>query len=115
MYPLKAATIKACLHKILNDYVANVRRSENILGDNGTQVASKNWKKIIGRHGNRGHPPPADTSPASHPKRKMCDGNWQVVPICCLEAHKDGQNYCRTFKAGSTALCRIELATALLS
>ena len=45
MYPLKAATITACLNKILNNYVVNVRRSEHILGDNGTQVASKNWKK----------------------------------------------------------------------
>ena len=59
--------------------------------------------------------PPSRYVTRKTPKRWMCEGNWQVVPVCCLEAHKDGQNYCRTFKASSTARCRIQLATALLS
>ena len=82
MYPLKAATIKAYLHKILNDYVVNVRRSEHILGDNGTLVASTNWKKIIGRHGNRGHP----SQPIRHPQATLSERCVTEIGRLCLSA-----------------------------
>jgi hypothetical protein len=39
LYPLKAATTKAWLNKILNDNVVNVTRLKCISIDNGTQFA----------------------------------------------------------------------------
>jgi hypothetical protein len=39
--PLKAATTKACLNKIFNDYVVNVTHRKSILSDNGTEFASQ--------------------------------------------------------------------------
>jgi hypothetical protein len=47
VYPLKAATTKACLNKIVNDYVASVTRPKCFLSDNGTQFAIKNWKNKL--------------------------------------------------------------------
>jgi len=43
LYPLKAATTKACLNKIVNDYVVNVTALKCILSDSGTRFASKIW------------------------------------------------------------------------
>jgi len=36
--------LKACLNKVANDYVVNVKRPKCILSDNGTQFSSKKWK-----------------------------------------------------------------------
>jgi hypothetical protein len=79
LYPLKSATTNACLNKIINDYVVNVTRPKCILSDNGTQFASKNWKKQISGNEYRCHVL-THTSPTSQPKRKMYERNWKVLP-----------------------------------
>jgi len=58
LYPLKTATTKACLNKIVNDYVASVTRPKCILNDNGTQFANKNWKNKLAE---------INKMPCSHP------------------------------------------------
>ena len=47
LYPLKAATTKACLNKILNDNVVNVTSLKCIWSDNCTQFARQIWKNIF--------------------------------------------------------------------
>jgi len=47
LYPLKAATTKACLNKTVNDYVVNVTHPKYILSDKCSQFASKNWKNKL--------------------------------------------------------------------
>jgi hypothetical protein len=47
LYPLKSATTKACLNKILNDYMVNVTHLKCILSDNGTQFTSKAWRNKL--------------------------------------------------------------------
>jgi transposase InsO family protein len=47
LYPLKAAKTKACLSKILNDYVVNVTHPKCMLSDHGTQFTSKAWKNKL--------------------------------------------------------------------
>jgi hypothetical protein len=47
VYPLKAATTKACLNKILNDYVVNVTQPKCLSCYSGTQLASQIWKNNL--------------------------------------------------------------------
>jgi hypothetical protein len=49
LYPLKAATTKACLNKIVNDYVVKVTGLKCILNDNGTRFASKIRKSKLAK------------------------------------------------------------------
>ena len=45
LYPLKKATARACLRKIMDDYVEKVGKPEEILSDHGTQFTSKLWRQ----------------------------------------------------------------------
>ena len=87
LYPLKAATNKACLNKILNDDVVDVTRPKCILSDNGTQFASKNWRNKL-----------ADMktdvifAPIRHPQANPSERCMREIRkfcrIYCHEAHK---------------------------
>jgi len=87
LYPLKAATTKACLNKIVNDYVVNVTRPKCILSDNGTQFASKNWKNKLAEMN-------IDVmfSPIRHPQANPSERCMREIGkfchIYCNEAHK---------------------------
>jgi len=47
LYPLTAATTKACLNKLRNHYFLHVVKPEVILSDNGTQFHSPVWKRKL--------------------------------------------------------------------
>jgi hypothetical protein len=87
LYPLKAATTKAYLNKIINNYVVNVTRPKCILSDNGTQFASKNWKNKLAEMN-------IDVvfSPIPHPQANPSERcRREIGKFCriyCNEAHK---------------------------
>jgi transposase InsO family protein len=85
----KAAKIKACLNKILNHYVANVRRPKCILSDNGTQFASQIWKNNLADMNIRVD---ITFSPVRHPQGNpngRCIGRTgKFCRVYCQEAHK---------------------------
>jgi hypothetical protein len=87
LYPLNAATKKACLNKILNDYVVNVTHPKGILSDNDTQFASKNWKNKVAEIN-------IDVmfSPIRHPQANPSERCMREIGtfcrIYCNEAHK---------------------------
>jgi hypothetical protein len=47
LYPLRAATTKACLSKLTTDYFPHVIKPSCILSDHGTQFMSPMWKKKL--------------------------------------------------------------------
>jgi transposase InsO family protein len=47
LYPLKAATTRACLNKLTNNYFLHIIKPEVILSDNGTQFHSPSWKRNL--------------------------------------------------------------------
>jgi len=47
LYPLKAATTRACLNKLINHYFLHVIKPEVILSDNGIQFHSPSWKQNL--------------------------------------------------------------------
>ena len=47
LYPLKSATTKACLNKLLNHYFVNVIKPKVVLSDNGSQFRSPVWTKKL--------------------------------------------------------------------
>jgi transposase InsO family protein len=51
LYPLRAATTRACLNRVTEHYVTQVIQSKCILSDNGTQFASPTWRKTLAELG----------------------------------------------------------------
>ena len=47
LYPLKAATTRACLNKLINHYFLHVIKPEVMLSDNCTQFHSPSWKRNL--------------------------------------------------------------------
>ena len=47
LYPLRAATTKACLNKLTTNYFPHVINPTFILSDHGTQFTSPMWKKKL--------------------------------------------------------------------
>ena len=47
LYPLKAATTKACLNKLITHYFVKVTTPKLILSDNATQFSSPKWTKQL--------------------------------------------------------------------
>jgi len=50
LYPLKSATTKACLNKLLNHYSVNVIKLRIIFSDDGSQFSSPVWLKKLKEH-----------------------------------------------------------------
>ena len=114
LYRLRAATTKACLNIIWNDYVVNVRRPKCILSDNGTRFDSKNWKnKLADMKRDVIFHPYVTRRPTE--AKYLCGKLSSSAISTALRHIKDGQNYYRTFKVGSTERCQIRLVTVLLS
>jgi transposase InsO family protein len=47
LYPLRAATTRTCLNKLINHYFPHIIKPEVILSDNGTQFHSPSWKRNL--------------------------------------------------------------------
>jgi transposase InsO family protein len=50
LYPLKAATTKACLNKFINKYFVEAIKQKIIMSDNGSQFRSPSWKRKLSEH-----------------------------------------------------------------
>jgi len=87
LYPLKAATTKACLNKVENDYVVNVTRPKCILSGSGTHFSSNKWKDKLAEM-NIG----VMFSPICHPQANPSERCMKEIgKFCCIysnEAHK---------------------------
>jgi hypothetical protein len=84
LYPLRAATTKACLNKLTTDYFPHVIKPSCILSDYGTQFTSPMWKKKLSElHVTVGY------SPTRHPESN---------PVECVmkEIGKYSKIYCHT-------------------
>jgi hypothetical protein len=87
LYPLKSATTKACLNKILNDYVENIMCPKCIFSDSGTQFPSKGWKNELVGIG-------VDIMyyPVHHPQANLSERCMREIGkfcrIYCNETHK---------------------------
>jgi transposase InsO family protein len=51
LYPIKTATTKSCLNKLVNHYFVKVVKPQVVLSDNGTQFQSPLWKGDVQKHG----------------------------------------------------------------
>jgi transposase InsO family protein len=51
LYPLKTATTKSSLNKLINYYFREIVKPKVILSDNGTQFQSPVWKENMHKHG----------------------------------------------------------------
>jgi hypothetical protein len=51
LYPLRTATTKSSLNKMINHYFKEIVKPKIILSDNGTQFQSRAWKKTMNQHG----------------------------------------------------------------
>nr|CAH7745333.1 unnamed protein product [Callosobruchus chinensis] len=51
LYPLKRATTRSILNKIMGEYVVKIQKSKCLLSDNGTQFTSKKWGKELVKMG----------------------------------------------------------------
>ena len=50
LYPLRAATMKARLNKLINKYFGEVIKLKIIMSDNGSQFRSPSWKRKLAEH-----------------------------------------------------------------
>nr|CAI5829091.1 unnamed protein product [Callosobruchus analis] len=51
LYPLKRATTRSILNKIIGDYVVKIQKPKCLLSDNGTQFTSKKWGEELAKMG----------------------------------------------------------------
>jgi hypothetical protein len=64
LYPLKTATTKSCLNKLISHYFLEVAKPKVMLSDNGTQFQSPLWKVNMQNKMLRCDIPPSDTRKA---------------------------------------------------
>jgi transposase InsO family protein len=87
LYPLKAATTKACLNKLTNHYFLHVVKPEVILSDNGTQFQSPTWKrKLEGLNVQVRYT--AVRHPQANPSERRMKEISKFFRIYCSENHK---------------------------
>ena len=81
-YPLRSATTKACLNKLINKYFGDVIKSKCILSENVTQCRSPSWSRQLQQQG-------VDIrfAPIRHPGSNSSER-------CMCELSKFGRIYC---------------------
>jgi hypothetical protein len=87
LYPLKAATTKSSLHKLINHYFREVIKPRVILLDNGTQFQSPVWKEMLHKH-NVGVRHSAIRHPQSNPSERCMREISKFCRIYCHANHK---------------------------
>jgi transposase InsO family protein len=87
LYPLKAATMKACLNKLINKYFGEVIKPEVIMSDNGSQFRSPSWKRKLSEHEAEER-----FSPVHHPQSTLSERVMKELSkfcrIYCHQNHK---------------------------
>jgi hypothetical protein len=87
LYPLKSATTKACLNKLLNHYFVNVIEPKIILSDNGSQLRSSVWLKKLKEHDVTTRFLPI-RHPESNPSERVMRELSKFFSIYCHNSHK---------------------------
>jgi hypothetical protein len=87
LYPLRSATTKACLNKLLNHYLVNVIKPKTILSDNGSQFRSPVWLKKLKEHDVATRFSPI-RHPESNPSERVMRELSKFFRIYCYENHK---------------------------
>jgi len=86
LYPLRSATTKACLNKLVNKYFGDVVKPKCILSDDATQFRSPCWSRQLQQHGVdiRFAPIP---HPESNPGERCMHELSKLCRIYCNENH----------------------------
>jgi len=87
LYPLRAATTKACLNKLINKYFGDVIKPKCILSDNATQFRSPSWSRQLRQHGVDVRFAPI-RHPESNPSERCMRELSKFCRIYCNENHK---------------------------
>jgi len=87
LYPLKAATTKACLNKLINKYFGEVIKPKMIISDNGSQFRSSSWKKKLAEHEVEVRFAPV-RHPQSNPNERIMKELSKFYRIYCHQNHK---------------------------
>jgi transposase InsO family protein len=87
LYPLKTATTKRCLNKLLNHYFIKINKPKVILSDHGSQFTSTKWKKTISDLGIEIKFSPI-RNPESNPTERVMRELGKYFRIYCNETHK---------------------------
>jgi transposase InsO family protein len=87
LYPLKSATTRACMNKLMNHYFNNITQPEVILSDQGTQFTSPSWKRNKAAHGVKVRYS-AVRHPQSNPSERFMREIAKFCKICCHENHR---------------------------
>jgi hypothetical protein len=87
LYPLKAATTKSSLNKMINHYFIEVVKPQVILSDNGTQFQSPIWKATMYKHG-VGVRYSAIRHPQSNPSERCMREISKFCRIYCHANHR---------------------------
>lgn len=86
LHPMKRATARAALHRILSDYCSNAGTPRRVLSDNGTQFTSAFWKTglsgkgIVVSYSSVRHP---QSNPAERVMREL----GRLLPVFCACSH----------------------------
>ena len=87
LYPLKGATTKACLNKLINKYFGEVIEPKAIMSDNGNQFRSRSWKRKLSENEVEVHFSPV-RQPQSNPSEGVMKELSKFCRIDCHQNHK---------------------------
>jgi hypothetical protein len=87
LYPLKSATTKVCLNKLINKYFGDVIKPKCILSDNATQFRSPSWSKQLQQQGVDIRFAPI-RHPESNPSERCMRELSKFCRIYCSENHR---------------------------
>lgn len=94
IYPMKNINSRACLAKIVKDYIPQYGKMETVLSDNATIFSSKIWCQTLQDLGiqiskiSRYHP-------ASNPCERIIKEIGNLLRIYCNKQHKSWYKYCQ--------------------
>jgi ribonuclease HI len=88
LYPLKAATTKACLNKLVNRYFEDVIKPKVILSDNGSQFRSPSWGRKMAEYEVQVRFSPV-RHPQSNPSERIMKELSKFCRIYCNQNHKN--------------------------
>jgi ribonuclease HI len=88
LYPLRAATTKACLNKLINRYFGDVIKPQVILSDNGSQFRSPSWERKLSECEVQLRFSPV-RHPQSNPSERVMKELAKFFRIYCHQHHKN--------------------------
>jgi hypothetical protein len=115
LYPLRAATTKACLNKWRADYFPHVIKPSCILSDHGTQFTPPMWKKVSSeldvtvKHSPVRHPESNPVECVMKEIGKYCKIYCHITQKKWPELIPQGKSWLNTTISSSTGFASVEL------